>query len=121
MDVDARVGVALGVSDVGKGGGSVGPVVGSSSESIWVSHTKKDHTMTCKDELGNIWLPENFLYNEITSPVTPLYITMFVPSAQTQAEVGDAKPIAYRLVGLVFLWIISNNKSARDEESPSTS
>ena len=33
--VGARVGVALGVSDVGKGGGSVGPVVGSSI-GVWV-------------------------------------------------------------------------------------
>ena len=51
-----------------------------------------------------------FLYNEYTSPVTTLYIIMFVPSAQTQAEVGDAKPIASRLVGLVFLLINSKKK-----------
>ena len=59
------------------------------------------------DKLGKIWLSIIFLYNEITSPVTTLYIIMFAPSAQTQAEVGDAKPITYRLVGLVFLWINS--------------
>ena len=57
------------------------------------------------DKLGKIWLSIIVLYNEITSPVTTLYIIMFAPSAQTQAEVGDAKPIAYKLVGLVF-WLI---------------
>jgi hypothetical protein len=36
-------------------------------------------------------------------PQLPFTLIMFVPGAQTQAEVGDAKPIHYRVNGFGLL------------------